>query len=146
MRFDADRYCTLLFALRFGGRAGEYEKKGEESGSVIAMVDLLIRDLENEMTVASANEKTSQAQYEVLMDDAAAKRAKDTKLIAVKERAKVGWVSTRMIVDDILDYLFSGSMLDMGPGLRPFSFGFWLDCSRLTLVINMPYLAVDGHL
>ena len=96
MRFDADRYCTLLFALRFGGRTGEYEKKGEESGSVIAMVDLPIRDLENEMTVASANEKTSQAQYEVLMDDAAAKRAKDTKLIAVKERAKVGWISTRM--------------------------------------------------
>ena len=110
------------------------------------MVDLPIRDLENEMTVASANEKISQAQYEVLMDDAAAKRAKDTKLIAVKERAKVWWISTRMIVDDILDYLFSGSILDMGPGLRPCAFGFWLDCSRLTLVINRPYLAVDGHL
>lgn len=67
---------------------GEYSKKSEESNGVIGMMDLLIRDLEKEMTVAETEEKNSQEEYEELMDDSAAKRADDTKAIAEKESAK----------------------------------------------------------
>merc|ERR1719271_2226176 len=39
---------------------GAYKKKSEESGGVIAMIDLLIKDLDKEMTVAKAEEKDAQ--------------------------------------------------------------------------------------
>merc|ERR1719399_1935053 len=53
---------------------GEYGKKSEESGGVIAMIDLLIRDLDKEMTEAETEEKDAQKDYEQMMDDAAKKR------------------------------------------------------------------------
>merc|ERR1719265_182755 len=58
-----------------------YQKKGEESTGVIAMIDLLKRDLDKEMTEAEAVEKDSQTDYEQMMDDAAKKRAEDVKAI-----------------------------------------------------------------
>merc|ERR1740117_1011276 len=39
---------------------GAYKKKSGESGGVIAMIDLLVKDLDKEMTVAKAEEKDSQ--------------------------------------------------------------------------------------
>merc|ERR1719271_1510389 len=36
---------------------GAYKKKGEESTGVIAMIDLLVKDLDKEMTVAETEEK-----------------------------------------------------------------------------------------
>merc|ERR1719453_1660240 len=35
---------------------GAYKKKGEESNGVIAMIDLLVKDLDKEMTVAETEE------------------------------------------------------------------------------------------
>merc|ERR1719343_313468 len=67
---------------------GPYTKKTEESGGVIAMIDLLIKDLVKEMTTAETDEKDSQADYEKLMSDSAAKRAADSKLLGEKEGAK----------------------------------------------------------
>jgi chromosome segregation ATPase len=66
---------------------GAYKKKSGESGGVIAMIDLLIKDLDKEMTVAKTEEKDSQADYEALMKDSAAKRADDSKSLADKEGA-----------------------------------------------------------
>lgn len=40
---------------------GAYQKKSDENTGVIAMIDLLIRDLDKEMTEAEADEKHSQA-------------------------------------------------------------------------------------
>merc|ERR1719197_1499257 len=37
--------------------AGAYKKKSEESGGVIAMIDMLIKDLDTEMTEAETNER-----------------------------------------------------------------------------------------
>merc|ERR1719401_2773484 len=48
---------------------GAYKKKTEESGGVIAMIDLLVRDLSKEMTEARTTEKDSQADYEKMMSD-----------------------------------------------------------------------------
>merc|ERR1719311_1961721 len=67
---------------------GAYAKKGEESSGVIAMIDLLIKDLATEMTTITAEEKNAQEDYEKFMSDSAEKRAADSKLIEEKEGAK----------------------------------------------------------
>jgi predicted nucleic acid-binding Zn-ribbon protein len=64
---------------------GAYEKKSEESTGVIAMIDILIKDLDKEMTVAETEEKDAQGDYEQLMKDSAEKRAEDAKTLANKE-------------------------------------------------------------
>merc|ERR1711871_1040757 len=64
---------------------GAYKKKSGESGGVIAMIDLLVKDLDKEMTVAQTEEKDAQADYETMMKDSAAKRADDSKMLADKE-------------------------------------------------------------
>merc|ERR1719313_2318796 len=66
---------------------GAYQKKSGESGGVIAMIDLLIKDLDKEMTVAKAEEKDAQGDYEQMMSDSAAKRAEDSKILGDKEGA-----------------------------------------------------------
>merc|ERR1719428_2191846 len=52
------------------------------------MMDLLVRDLDKEMTEAEVEEKDAQQEYEQMMADAAAKRAQDSKDITEKESAK----------------------------------------------------------
>merc|ERR1711953_734392 len=46
---------------------GAYSKKSEESTGVIGMIDLLIKDLDKEMTEAKTEEKDAQADYEPMM-------------------------------------------------------------------------------
>jgi len=64
---------------------GAYKKKSGESGGVIAMIDLLIKDLDKEMTVAETEEKDAQGDYEQMMTDSADKRAEDSKTLGNKE-------------------------------------------------------------
>merc|ERR1719382_2354428 len=65
-----------------------YAKKSEENTGVLSMIDLLVRDLDKEMTEAQTEEKNAQAGYEETMNDAAKKRAADLKSLAGKEKAK----------------------------------------------------------
>jgi septal ring factor EnvC (AmiA/AmiB activator) len=65
-----------------------YKKSGEESGGVVGMIDLLVRDLDKEMTQAETQEELGQKAYEGLMNDSAEKRAKDVKSVQVKESGK----------------------------------------------------------
>merc|ERR1740138_1565344 len=65
-----------------------YAKKGQENTGVIAMIDLLIKDLTLEMTEAETEEKEAQSEYETLMADSAKKRAEDSKSMADKEGVK----------------------------------------------------------
>mmetsp|Transcript_21011 Transcript_21011/g.68043 ORF Transcript_21011/g.68043 Transcript_21011/m.68043 type:complete len:728 (+) Transcript_21011:58-2241(+) len=67
---------------------GAYSNKSEENNGVVAMIDLLIKDLEKEMTEAEVEEKNSQTDYEALMLDSAEKRAQDSKSLAEKESTK----------------------------------------------------------
>jgi len=67
---------------------GAFKKKSEESGGVIAMVDLLIKDLEREITEAETEERLAQEEYEELMGDSATKRAADTKSLTEKTGTK----------------------------------------------------------
>merc|ERR1719324_1019811 len=48
------------------------------------MIDLLVKDLDKEMTEAKTEEKDSQADYESMMKDSAAKRAEDSKSLTGK--------------------------------------------------------------
>merc|ERR1719191_1699702 len=67
---------------------GAYSKKGGESTGVIAMMDMMVADLDKEITETETEEKENQAEYEQFMKDSAAKRASDAKSIADKEAAK----------------------------------------------------------
>jgi len=71
-------------------KVGAYKKKGEESNGVIAMIDLLIQDLDKEMSEAKAAEKEAQADYEQMLGDSAEKRATDSKSLTEKNDAKAG--------------------------------------------------------
>jgi len=67
---------------------GAYQKKGQEHSGVIAMMDLLIADLDKEMAEMGVDEKNAQSEYETFMGDSQAKRAGDSKSIADKEGVK----------------------------------------------------------
>merc|ERR1719420_103016 len=54
------------------------------------MMDMLAKELELEMTKATAEENDAQEEYEQMMSDAKAKRAEDSKSITEKEEAKAG--------------------------------------------------------
>jgi len=60
-------------------------KKGESSGGVIAMIKLLISDLEKDIVEMETDEKDAQEDYEQFMKDSAAKRATDSKALTDKE-------------------------------------------------------------
>merc|ERR1719201_2340914 len=65
-----------------------FKKKGQESGGVLAMMDMIKADLEKEIQEMEFAEKDAQAEYEAMVKDAAAKRAADSKSISEKEAAK----------------------------------------------------------
>lgn len=64
---------------------GAYAHKGEQNQGVMAMIDLLIKDLDKEMTEAETSEKEGQADYESAMSDAATKRTADANSLTQKE-------------------------------------------------------------
>merc|ERR1740129_1351103 len=65
-----------------------YAKKSDESTNVVAMIDVLIADLDKEMTEAKAEEKNDQEDYETMMAESAAKRTEDSKALSGKMSAK----------------------------------------------------------
>jgi len=70
--------------------AAAYTAKASESGGVLQMMDLLVSDLDREMTIAKAEEKNSQEEYEEMMSDSAEKRAMDSKGLTDKEASVAG--------------------------------------------------------
>merc|ERR1719152_664899 len=73
---------------------GAYTKKGEESTGVISMLDMMVADLDKEITEIEVEEKENQAEYEQFMKDSAEKRANDSKSLSDKESAKADLEST----------------------------------------------------
>merc|ERR1719373_259050 len=65
-----------------------YKKSGESSNGVIAMIDLLIADLDKDIQISEVEEKDAQKEYEEFMSDSKEKRALDSKAITDKESAK----------------------------------------------------------
>merc|ERR1719162_2402768 len=65
-----------------------YKKSGESSNGVIAMIDLIVADVDKEIQTMEVDEKDAQADYETFMSDASEKRAQDSKSIVDKEGAQ----------------------------------------------------------
>jgi len=63
---------------------GAYSTKSQETGGVVAMIDLLVKDLDKEMTEAETDEKNAQASYETMMKESSAKRTGDSKSLSGK--------------------------------------------------------------
>merc|ERR1719261_518894 len=93
-------------------------KKSEASGGVLAMMDLLVADIDKEMTGAELEEKDSQDDYEKLMMDTSDKRATASKSLTDKTAAKAdGEENLQSLMDSkaalgeelsaVMDYLAS---------------------------------------
>merc|ERR1719231_2224784 len=67
---------------------GSYEKKTEKSGGVMALMDMIVKDLDAELSDLEHEEGTAQKDYVDLMGDAQASRAQASKSITDKEAAK----------------------------------------------------------
>jgi len=67
---------------------GAYQKKEGKSNGVMALMDMLLKELSGDMTDAENEEKTSQKDYERLMSDSQTTRAQNAKSITDKEAAK----------------------------------------------------------
>jgi len=65
-----------------------YKKSGESSNGVMAMIDLIVADVDKEIQTMEVDEKDAQQDYESFMSDASEKRAQDSKTITDKESAK----------------------------------------------------------
>jgi len=65
-----------------------YSKKSQETTGVIGMIDLLIKDLDKEMTEAETEEENNQKDYEEMMKDSSEKRATASKHLTEKTGAK----------------------------------------------------------
>merc|ERR1719220_2942481 len=67
---------------------GPYTKKSEGAIGVTQMIDLLVKDLDKELTEAEVMEEDAQKEYEGLMAEAATKRVDDVKSMSDKEASK----------------------------------------------------------
>merc|ERR1719221_210189 len=67
---------------------GAYRTRKEDNQGVMAMMDLLIRDLDKAMTTLSVEERGAQADYEALMVDSSEKRKVDAKALMEKESTR----------------------------------------------------------
>merc|ERR1719399_711787 len=65
-----------------------YQKKDGKSNGVIALMDMLLKELQDGITQAEHEEETAQKDYERLMSDSQASREKMVESITAKEAAK----------------------------------------------------------
>jgi len=67
---------------------GAYQKKGGKSNSIMALMDMLTKELESDRQAAEHEEKTAERDYTELVADAQESRAQETKSITTKEASK----------------------------------------------------------
>merc|ERR1719265_2904643 len=67
---------------------GAYQKKDGKSNGVMALMDMLVKELSGDLTESKHTEETSQKDYERLMSDSQASRAQNVQSITDKEDAK----------------------------------------------------------
>eukprot|EP00811_Abedinium_folium_P028475 NODE_4411_length_1895_cov_2.843891.p1 GENE.NODE_4411_length_1895_cov_2.843891~~NODE_4411_length_1895_cov_2.843891.p1 ORF type:complete len:610 (-),score=253.68 NODE_4411_length_1895_cov_2.843891:65-1783(-) len=80
--------------------AGSYAKNHEGGTGVIAMLDLLIKDLDKETQEAKVEEKNAQADYEEAMQDASARRAASAKSLTMKTASEASLAERLQALDD----------------------------------------------
>merc|ERR1719393_666253 len=80
--------------------SGEYEKKSEKSGGVLALMDSITKEMEADMKDAEYDEKTAQKDYAELMSDSQESRAQNAKSITEKETAKASIVEKKQMAKE----------------------------------------------
>jgi hypothetical protein len=65
-----------------------YAKQSSSNTGVIAMIELLVKDLDKQMQESEVEEKDAKADYASMMKDSADKRAQDSSSLVEKEAAK----------------------------------------------------------
>jgi hypothetical protein len=73
---------------------GAYEKKGQKSGGVMALMDMLTRELESTLQEAQHDEKSAQGEYVELMTDSQKQRQQDSEAVTDKSAAKAALEAT----------------------------------------------------
>merc|ERR1719421_1411819 len=66
----------------------KYEKKAQKSNSVVALVDMLVKELQTDMQEAEHEEKTAQRDYSKLMEESAEQRRNAQQAITERQGAK----------------------------------------------------------
>jgi len=67
--------------------AGDVQKS-EKSGGVMALIDMLVKEMEDDLKQSEFDEKTAQKEYAELMSESQATRQEDTKTITDKQNSK----------------------------------------------------------
>jgi peptidoglycan hydrolase CwlO-like protein len=67
---------------------GAYKKQTEEAGGILNMIQMMIADVEKEITESKTEEKNAQEEYETLIADSGEKRRMDSQSLSDKESAK----------------------------------------------------------
>jgi len=70
--------------------AGGYKNKGSQSGGVVALMDMLLKDVDTQVLEGTKDEETGQRDYETLMTDSQEKRAEMSEAVTHKSSAKAG--------------------------------------------------------
>lgn len=66
---------------------GAYKGKDKKGNSVVALMDMLTKELETDLQEAQHNEKTAQKEYAELLMDAQESRATDVKTVTTAEKS-----------------------------------------------------------
>merc|ERR1719410_454410 len=67
---------------------GAYKKQTEEAGGILGMMQMMIADVEKEITESKTEEKNAQEEYDTMMKESGEKRRMDSKTLSDKESAK----------------------------------------------------------
>merc|ERR550532_211813 len=78
---------AMLVEVSEEHKCPNFQKKSEETAGVMAMIDLLIQDLDKENAVAQTEEKDAQSDFEATIAEAKSKREADSKLLTEKTAA-----------------------------------------------------------
>jgi chromosome segregation ATPase len=94
--------ATSFLQVKASVQPALVQKKSEESAGVIAMMDTLAAELDKETTIATADEKDAQGDYETFMADSKKMRAESVKIVQDKTSAKADAIGALETHDDVL--------------------------------------------
>jgi len=85
---------------------GAYKKSSEKSSGVLALMDMIVKELEDDMKDGEYEEKVAQKDYQELMSDSAESREGKVKSITDKEnaKAKLGEKKIRTVEKETADF------------------------------------------
>merc|ERR1719411_1237142 len=67
---------------------GAYKKKTEDANGILGMMQMMISDVEKEITESKTEEENAQEEYDTLIADSGEKRRMDSQSLSDKESAK----------------------------------------------------------